>query len=133
VVDFPEASRSALAPVHLYASAPDISIYSSHIHRLVECCARSLFGISAAAFRSRERAGSVALARQTAMYLSHVAFGLTFTETGRLFDRDRTTVAHACAVVEDLRDNPAMDRALTILETALFKLRPDGPLSREID
>jgi chromosomal replication initiation ATPase DnaA len=61
------------------------------------------------------------------MYLSHVAFGLTFTETGRLFDRDRTTVSQACAIVEDLRDDPAMDRALSILEAALTRLRPEGP------
>jgi chromosomal replication initiation ATPase DnaA len=126
MTDFPDAGLGALAPVHLYASASDISIYSSHIHSLVECCARSVFGISAAAFRSRDRAGSIALARQTAMYLSHVAFGLTFTETGRLFDRDRTTVSHACAIVEDLRDDPAMDRALSILEAALTRPRPEG-------
>jgi hypothetical protein len=91
-----------------------------------------VFGISATAFRSRGRAGSVALARQTAMYLSHVAFGLTFTEIGHLFERDRTTVAHACAVVEDLRDNPAMDQALSILEAALFRMRPDAPESQKI-
>lgn len=126
MTDFPDAGRDAFAPVHLYASASDISIYSSHIHSLVECCARSVFGISATAFRSRDRAGPVALARQTAMYLSHVAFGLTFTETGRLFDRDRTTVSHACAIVEDLRDDPAMDRALSILEAALTRRRPEG-------
>jgi chromosomal replication initiation ATPase DnaA len=64
---------------------------------------------------SRGRA-QVALARQVAMYLAHVACGLTLTDTGRLFDRDRTTVAHACGVIEDRRDDPLFDRALDLLE-----------------
>jgi chromosomal replication initiation ATPase DnaA len=53
------------------------------------------------------------------MYLAHVTFGLSFSEIGTLFDRDRTTVAHACRVIEDLRDDPAMDKALAILEITL--------------
>lgn len=61
----------------------------------------------------------VALARQVAMYLAHVGCGLSLTETGRLFGRDRTTVAHACGVVEDRRDDPVFDRALDLLEWAV--------------
>ena len=64
---------------------------------------------------SRGRA-EVALARQVAMYLAHVACGLTMSDTGRLFGRDRTTVAHACGVIEDRRDDPLFDRALDLLE-----------------
>jgi chromosomal replication initiation ATPase DnaA len=64
--------------------------------------------------------------RQTAMYLAHVAFGLTYTEIGQLFSRDRTTVAHACGVVEERRDDPIVDRALTTLEQALQLLRHDS-------
>jgi chromosomal replication initiation ATPase DnaA len=64
---------------------------------------------------SRGRA-RVALARQVAMYLAHVACGLTMSDTGRLFGRDRTTVAHACGVIEDKRDDPLFDRALDLLE-----------------
>jgi chromosomal replication initiation ATPase DnaA len=63
--------------------------------------------------RGRSR---VAFARQVAMYLAHVTFGLTLTTVGREFGRDRTTVAHACALVEDARDNPEFDRTLEILE-----------------
>jgi chromosomal replication initiation ATPase DnaA len=58
----------------------------------------------------------VAVARQVAMYLAHVACGLSLTEAGELFSRDRTTVAHACQVVEDRREEPAFDRALELLE-----------------
>lgn len=69
----------------------------------------------------------VALARQVAMYLAHVACGLSLTDTGRLFGRDRTTVAHACGVIEDRRDDPLFDRALDLLEWAVPALatRPD--------
>ncbi len=54
--------------------------------------------------------------------LAHVMCGLTLTEVGLLFGRDRTTVAHACAVVEDRRDDPVFDRALDLLEWALPSL-----------
>ena len=66
----------------------------------------------------------VAFARQVAMYLAHVACGLTLTEVGQVFSRDRTTVAHACCLVEDLRDEPAFDRSLELLEGVLLTLSP---------
>ena len=39
------------------------------------------------------RSAYVAFARQSAMYLAHVTFGLSYTEVGRAFGRDRTTAA----------------------------------------
>ena len=61
----------------------------------------------------------VAFARQVAMYLAHVGCELTFTEVGELFRRDRTTVAHACGIVESRRDNVRLDRALDLLEVSI--------------
>ncbi|MEL6298950.1 MAG: helix-turn-helix domain-containing protein [Pseudomonadota bacterium] len=58
----------------------------------------------------------IARARQVAMYLAHTVFELSLTETGLAFNRDRTTVSHACLVVEDGRDDPAFDRAIEIME-----------------
>jgi len=72
----------------------------------------------------------VALARQVAMYLAHVACGLSLTDTGRLFGRDRTTVAHACGVIEDRRDDPLFDRALDLLEWAVPTLATRPSSSR---
>jgi chromosomal replication initiation ATPase DnaA len=60
-----------------------------------------------------------AFARQVGMYLAHVACGLNLTEVGRLFARDRSTVAHACGLIEDLRDDGAFDRSLDLLEGVL--------------
>jgi len=61
----------------------------------------------------------IALARQVAMYLAHVGCGLTFTEVGDVFGRDRTTVAHACSVIEQRRDDEAFDQAMDLLETII--------------
>jgi chromosomal replication initiation ATPase DnaA len=119
LADFPDLTQGA--PLHgtLYAIHHETSIYSSHIHQLIEHCVFSVFQISPFALRSRGRSASISLPRQVAMYLAHVAFRLSLTEVGRLFGRDRTTVAHACGVVEDLRDDQVIDRALTVLAAAL--------------
>lgn len=56
--------------------------------------------------------------RQVAMYLCHVSLGVSQSDTGRIFGRDRTTVAHACRVVEDARDSTTFDRTMEVLEAA---------------
>ena len=61
----------------------------------------------------------IAFARQVAMYLTHIAGGLSLTEVGTMFARDRTTVAHACATIEDHRDDRDFDLALDLLESAI--------------
>ncbi|MCW5721270.1 MAG: chromosomal replication initiator DnaA [Devosia sp.] len=68
---------------------------------------------------SRCRAGA-ARARQIAMYLAHVVFGASLAEIGLAFGRDRTTVSHACGLIEDLRDDPAFDAELERLESVLL-------------
>lgn len=61
----------------------------------------------------------VAAARQLAVYLQHVALGASLSACGRLFARDRATVRHACARIEDARDDPRFDAAAARLEAAL--------------
>jgi chromosomal replication initiation ATPase DnaA len=78
------------------------------------------------------RSPAVALARQTAMYLAHVCAGLSLRTVGQLFSRDRTTVAHGCATVEDRRDDARFDQAVTWMEFALHAaMLTARPLSRE--
>ena len=48
--------------------------------------------------------------RQIAMYLSHVVLSVPYQSIAIAFGRDRTTVVHACSVVEDRRDEAAYDR-----------------------
>jgi len=65
----------------------------------------------------------VARARQIAVYLHHVAMGASLSDCARLFRRDRATVRHACARIEDMRDDPHFDFGVTILERALVAHR----------
>lgn len=89
--------------------------------RLAEVTTVAAARIPLAGLRSASRGRKpTALARQTAMYLSHVAFGLSLTRVGICFGRDRTTVRHACALIEDRRDDPGLEFGLTALETALL-------------
>lgn len=54
--------------------------------------------------------------RQIAMYVCHVELGIPMSDIGPCFGRDRTTVGHACQVVEDRRDEPAFDEFVAALE-----------------
>jgi chromosomal replication initiation ATPase DnaA len=70
----------------------------------------------------RRGLAGIALTRQLAMYLTHTMLGLSLTEVGALFGRDRTTVSHACALIEDQRDDAAFDEAIGRLELAIERL-----------
>jgi len=97
-----------------------------HLCRLLEQAVVPAFAVGRSELWTGTRGGPVtARARQVAMYLAHVRGGLTYTEIGRLFARDRTTVAHACCVIEDSRDNAAFDRTIDLLEGALRALSHD--------
>lgn len=61
----------------------------------------------------------VAFARQVAMYIAHVWLKQSLSDVGRHFGRDRTTVSHACEVIEDRREDPNIDRLLTSMEATI--------------
>ncbi|WP_200798493.1 helix-turn-helix domain-containing protein [Pseudovibrio sp. Tun.PSC04-5.I4] len=78
------------------------------------------FGLKPEEMHSSSRGyATVARARQVSMYILHVSMGMTLSQAGAVFDRDRTTAAHACRVVEDLRDDPEFDAILTEIEGQL--------------
>jgi chromosomal replication initiation ATPase DnaA len=82
--------------------------------------------VSARLLLHRTRCGAaVAEARQLAMYLVHVLLSRTYAEVGALFGRDRTTVSHACAHIEDLREAPEFDAEVARLEAALTAREPE--------
>jgi chromosomal replication initiation ATPase DnaA len=92
--------------------------------RLAEVAVAAFRGISPRTLRAARRGPQpVAEARQIAMYLAHVAFGITLTRVGTCFGRDRTTVRHACALLEDSRDDPLREFGLGALEAGLLALR----------
>ncbi len=77
-------------------------------------------GVSPAGLLDRQRGvAPVAEARQLAMYLMHVVDGRLYAEIGKVFGRDRTTVAHACATIEERREAVAYDEAVDRLERVL--------------
>lgn len=79
--------------------------------------AAALFNVSSKEMRRPGRAVmAVARVRQMAMYVTHVGLGLTMAEVGRGFQRDRTTVLHACHLIEDLRDDAEFDALVARLE-----------------
>jgi chromosomal replication initiation ATPase DnaA len=95
------------------------------VREMLEQAVSRVFMVASAELWSGTRGRPrVAFARQVAMYLAHVAWGLTLTEVGHVFSRDRTTVAHACGVVEDSRDDPVLDRSLELLEGVLRSFQP---------
>lgn len=67
---------------------------------------------------ARERA-KAAFARQVAMYLAHCIGQMSMSELAGIFKRDRTTVAHAVAAIEDRRDDAFFSAQLDILEAEL--------------
>lgn len=90
---------------------------------VIEQTVAQVFGVEGGDLRRSTRGrAKVARARQVAMYLAHVACGMSLSEVGRTFARDRTTVSHACGVVEDGRDDPTFDRVLELLEQVVQAL-----------
>jgi chromosomal replication initiation ATPase DnaA len=63
-----------------------------------------------------KRKAPVAFARQLAMYLCHVVADMSLRDIAEAFERDRTTVSHACHAVEDRRECPIYDRQVEHLE-----------------
>lgn len=66
----------------------------------------------------------ICLARQVAMYLAHVAFGMSLSRVALAFGRDRSTVSHAVQLMEGRRDNPDVDAWFESLEAMLTNAPP---------
>jgi hypothetical protein len=91
--------------------------------RALELCegmidiAAALFNVSSKDLRRAGRTSlDVSRVRQIAMYVAHVILRLNMTDVGRGFGRDRTTVLHACHLIEDLRDDEDFDRIVAMTE-----------------
>lgn len=69
---------------------------------------------------SAERGTPVhARARHIAMYLTHAACGMSLARVARAFGRDRSTVSHACRLVEDYREDADFDTWVEQLSSGL--------------
>ncbi|MDJ0931796.1 helix-turn-helix domain-containing protein [Breoghania sp.] len=91
---------------------------------LIQVTVVAVFGIASDMLKAPTRSRApVAFARQVAMYVAYVSFGLSLTEVGRLFGRDRTTAGYVCRTVEDRRDDPAFDGMVTAIEHVVCACR----------
>jgi chromosomal replication initiation ATPase DnaA len=102
-------------------SGPGVRVGTSRVRwAAIESAVGAVFEVGVEDLAGRTRGSArTAFARQVAMYLAHVGCGVSLTEVGHLFERDRTTVAHACGLVEDRRDDPDFDYRLNHLERAV--------------
>lgn len=106
-----------LLDVHQAPARPAPPRDRDRLKLVLHSTAAAVFEVPLGKLRARSRGtAQVAFARQSAMYLAHVALGQSYSAAGALFRRDRTTAAYACALVEDKRDDPLIDRQLALLE-----------------
>lgn len=102
--------------------------------QIVEYAVSRVFNVDIFQLRAASRGrASVAQARQVAMYVAHCAFRLSHADVARHFERDRTTVGHACARVEDRREDPAFDRTMFQIEEIVRRLGTTAGLGFMID
>ncbi len=82
-------------------------------------------GLKSEVLLSPERGRPIeARARHIAIYITHVALGMSLARVARAFDRDRSTIAYACRLVEDKRDDPDFDDWLEQLSMGLSSVVP---------
>lgn len=85
------------------------------------------FQVSLHDLRSPQRGNChVARIRQFGMYIAHTMFGLSMSEVAYAFCRERTTVKHACHLIEDMRENEKFDRSVSSFEYLIRALYPCG-------
>jgi Bacterial dnaA protein helix-turn-helix len=122
------AARSEDPPA---SPVPAIGNDAQRMERAIRACdstidlMSALFGIDSRELRRGGRTSRDATrVRQLAMYVAHVILKFSMKEVGVGFQRDRTTVLHACHLVEDLRDDPDFDQMAGLAErvvAAAFK------------
>lgn len=87
----------------------------------------ALFAIGTHAIHARRRGSpTIVKARQTIIYLAHIALGLDVMEIADALNRDRSSVALALKTIEDARDDPAFDALLDCLEKTIGVWRGEG-------
>lgn len=111
-------------PENYQNSEAQRSRYQSKCFLLVIELVSSFFKVPVESLQGRTRgAAPICQARQICMYLLHTSLSISYPEIGNLFRRDRTTISHACMIVEDLRDDCDIDLNLTRLESILGTIR----------
>ena len=80
----------------------------------------ALLGLEVSDILSPNRGSAkITFARQLSMYLCHVIGTETLRDIGAYFSRDRTTVAYACRLIEDMRDDAALNNDIEQIEAMM--------------
>ena len=120
-VDAYNENDDCLAPFSFTLTNPDDHLRLNS--EIVGTVVSSIFHVSKEQIYSPQRGkASVAFARQIAMYLTHITCGHSYTDIGVTFGRDRTTVSHACQLIEDKREDPEIDWSLDLMERSVLAL-----------
>ncbi len=86
--------------------------------RIAVALAAGACGVSPDDVAGGGRAVAVAMARQVAMYVASVAWGMSLGRVARAFGRDRSTVRYACLAMEERREDARFDRWIEGIEAA---------------
>ncbi len=120
IVPVRSTSFKSIAPG---SSEPDTARSAGDDEHVFDLCegtidiVAALFNVSSKEIRRPGRSyPDIARIRQIAMYVAHVSLSLSMRDVGNGFARDRTTVLHACHLIEDLRDDPEFDRTILMVE-----------------
>lgn len=81
--------------------------------------------------KKKRGAAAEAFARQVAMYLCYVGFELSLQRVAYAFGRDRSTVAHACHMIEDKREDDRFEFWISGLELMLRRAPAPGRRAAE--
>ena len=120
---FPSGFRTPAVEEADTETVAGIAVERTALERKIELCecmidiASAMFNVSGRELRKPGRSAlPVSRVRQIAMYAAHVTLGLNMTDVGTGFGRDRTTVMHACHVIEDMRDDKEFDTIVASFE-----------------
>ncbi|MBI3438890.1 MAG: chromosomal replication initiator DnaA [Proteobacteria bacterium] len=90
-------------------------------------------GTPSAAFLADGKGGPDAVfARQVAMYLCYTGFELSLARVAVAFERDRSTVSHACHRIEDRRDEPVFDQWIESLEAMVRRAPREAGIAQHV-
>lgn len=116
--------------IGLASDGPQAEEYAQSAGALVIRLVSTLEKTDPDAMRKTSRGkADICLARQMAMYLMHTVFSCSYHHVSAFFKRDRTTISHACKLVEDLRDNEEFDKRLEAMENLLVSARCLGEVA----
>lgn len=96
-----------------------VHIDTARAHLIVSTVSLEFMVPESAIMSDKKGTSEISYSRQIAMYLMHCIFGTTKSRIAEVFGRHFSTVAHACKVIEDHRDDPVFDGKLITLENRL--------------